>query len=315
MLGGMKYSLIIPVYKNEASIRRLLDSLTAINQKLDGQLEAVFVVDGSPDQSYALLRDAIGNLSFAAQLLTHSRNFGSFPAIRSGLAAARGEYFGVMAADLQEPPELFVNFFEILANGSCDVVIGTRVRRDDPLMSRLASRFFWRLYRRLVVPDMPHGGVDVFGCNQKFRDHLLQLEESRTSLVALIFWLGFRRNFVDYERQVRQEGQSSWTMSKKFDYMMDSIFSFTDLPIRLLIRIGATGSVLSIGLALVVLLARIFDVIEVPGYAPTLLVILVLGALNLFGLGLVGSYAWRGYENSKRRPLAIVASKLLNNRN
>lgn len=310
----MKYSLIIPVYKNEASIQRMLDSLTTINQKLGGQLEVVFVVDGSPDQSYVLLRDAIDNLSFAAQLLTHSRNFGSFPAIRSGLAVARGEFFGVMAADLQEPPELFISFFEILADDSCDVVIGTRVRRDDPLMSRLASRFFWRLYRKLVVPDMPHGGVDVFGCNQKFRDHLLQLEESRTSLVALIFWLGFRRSFVDYERQTRQEGQSSWTLSKKFDYMMDSIFSFTDLPIRLLIRIGATGSVLSIGLAFVVLLARIFDVIEVPGYAPTLLVILVLGAFNLFGLGLVGSYAWRGYENSKRRPLAIVASKLLNNR-
>lgn len=310
----MKYSLIIPVYKNEASIQRMLDSLTTINQKLGGQLEAVFVVDGSPDRSYDLLRDAIDNLSFAAQLLTHSRNFGSFPAIRSGLATARGEFFGVMAADLQEPPQLFINFFETLADDSCDVVIGTRVQRDDPLMSRLASRFFWRLYRKLVVPDMPHGGVDVFGCNQKFRDHLLQLEESRTSLVALTFWLGFRRSFVDYERQTRQEGQSSWTLSKKFDYMMDSIFSFTDLPIRLLIRIGAIGSVLSIGLAFMVLLARIFDVIEVPGYAPTLLVILVLGAFNLFGLGLVGSYAWRGYENSKRRPLAIVASKLLNNR-
>ncbi len=310
----MKYSLVIPVYKNEASIPRMLDSLTAMNQKLSGQLEAVFVVDGSPDQSYVLLRDAISNLSFAAQLLAHSRNFGSFPAIRSGLAAARGEYFAVMAADLQEPPELFMGFFKILASDGCDVAIGTRVRRNDRLMSRLASGLFWGLYGRLVVRDMPRGGVDVFGCNRKFRDHLLQLEESRSSLIALIFWLGFRRNFVDYERQARQEGKTSWTLSKKLDYMMDSIFSFTDLPIRLLIRIGAIGSVLSIGLAFIVLIARLFDVIKVPGYAPTLLVVLVLGALNLFGLGLVGSYAWRGYENSKRRPLAIVTSKLSNNR-
>lgn len=311
----MKYSLIIPVYKNESSIQRMLDSLSAINQKLGGQLEAVFVVDGSPDQSYMLLRDAIGSLSFAAQLLTHSRNFGSFPAIRSGLAVARGEFFGVMAADLQEPPELFINFFEILASDVCDVAIGTRIRRNDPLTSRLASGLFWRIYRKLVVRDMPQGGVDVFGCNRKFRDHLLQLEESRTSLIALVFWLGFRRNFVDYERQVRQEGESSWTFSKKLDYLMDSIFSFTDLPIRLLIRIGVVGSIISIGIAFLVLLARILDVIEVPGYAPTLLVILILGALNLFGLGLVGSYAWRGYENTKRRPLAIVASKLSNDRN
>jgi glycosyltransferase involved in cell wall biosynthesis len=311
----MKYSLVIPVYKNEDSIHRMLDSLSAINQKLGGQLEAVFVVDGSPDQSYALLRDAIGNLSFAAQLLTHSRNFGSFPAIRSGLAVARGDFFGVMAADLQEPPELFLNFFEVLASDSCDVAIGTRIRRNDPLTSRLASGLFWRIYRKLVVRDMPQGGVDVFGCNRKFRDHLLQLEESRTSLIALVFWLGFRRNFVKYERQVRQEGESSWTFSKKLEYMMDSIFSFTDLPIRLLFRIGVVGSIMSIGLALFILLARILDVIEVPGYATTILVILILGALNLFGLGLVGSYAWRGYENSKRRPLSIVASKSSNNRN
>lgn len=311
----MRYSLVIPVYKNEGSIQRMLDSLTVINKKLDGQLEAVFVVDGSPDQSYMLLRDAIANLSFAAQLLTHSRNFGSFPAIRSGLAVARGEYFGIMTADLQEPPELFVNFFQILDNDSCDVAIGTRGRRSDPLISRFASGLFWRTYRRFVVRDMPHGGVDVFGCNRMFRDRLLQLEESRTSLIALIFWLGFRRSFVEYERQSRQEGKSSWTLGKKLDYMMDSIFSFTDLPIRLLIRIGAFGSVLSIGLALIVLIARLLDVIKVPGYAPTLLVVLVLGALNLLGLGLVGSYAWRGYENGKHRPLAIVASKLLNDRN
>jgi glycosyltransferase involved in cell wall biosynthesis len=311
----MKYSLVIPVYKNEDSIHRMLESLSAINQKLGGQLEAVFVVDGSPDKSYALLRDAIGNLSFAAQLLTHSRNFGSFPAIRSGLAVARGEFFGVMAADLQEPSELFLKFFEVLASDSCDVAIGTRIRRNDPLTSRIASGLFWRAYRKLVVRDMPQGGVDVFGCNRKFRDHLLQLEESRTSLIALVFWLGFRRNFVEYERQVRQDGESSWTFSKKLEYMMDSIFSFTDLPIRLLFRIGVVGSIMSIGLASFILLARILDVIEVPGYATTILVILILGALNLFGLGLVGSYAWRGYENSKRRPLSIVASKSSNNRN
>ena len=310
----MKYSLVIPVYKNEASIPRLLDSLTSMDLKLSGQLEAVFVVDGSPDQSYGLLRDAIPNLGFAAQLLTHSRNFGSFPAIRSGLTAARGEYFGVMAADLQEPPELFISFFEMLTSDECDVAIGTRVSRRDRLMSRITSGLFWGLYRKLVVRDMPQGGVDVFGCNRKFRDHLLQLEESRSSLVALVFWLGFRRHFVDYERQARQEGKSSWTLSRKLDYMMDSIFSFTDLPIRLLIRTGAIGSVLSIGLALVVLVARLFDAIKVPGYAPTLLAVLILGALNLFGLGLVGSYAWRGYENSKRRPLAIVASKIANDR-
>lgn len=308
----MMFSVVIPVYKNEASIPRLIETLNRMSRDLDEQLEAVFVVDGSPDDSFALLRDALEQLDFPAQLLAHSRNFGSFPAIRTGLAAARGEYFGVMAADLQEPPELLISFFKALGLNECDVAIGTRQRRNDPYTSRLASGLFWGLYRRLVVHDMPEGGVDVFGCNRNFRDELLQLDESRSSLIALIFWLGFRRKLVGYERLERQEGISSWTFSKKVEYMMDSIFAFTDLPIRLLIRIGIIGCLLSLLLGILVLAGYLLGQINVPGYAATMLVVLFFGMFNLLGLGLVGTYSWRGYENSKQRPLAVLAKKLRN---
>lgn len=310
----MKYSVVIPVYKNAESIPRLVSALAGMNRELDGQMEAVFVVDGSPDQSFALLREHIALLDFPAQLLAHSRNFGSFPAIRTGLRAARGQYFGVMAADLQEPPELLVAFFKALAADECDVAIGTRDSRKDPASSRVASSLFWSMYRKLVVPEMPAGGVDVFGCNMAFRDQLLALEESRSSLIALIFWLGFRRKLVGYERLVREEGKSSWTLSKKIDYMMDSIFAFTDYPIRLLMRIGAMGSAVSLAVAFMVVAARLLGFIAVPGYAATMLAVLVLGALNLLGLGLVGTYAWRAYENSKQRPLAVVAMRMTNER-
>jgi len=306
----MKFSVVIPVYKNEASVPRLVEALGAMSRELNGEMEAVLVVDGSPDRSFELLRNASATLDFPVQILVHSRNFGSFPAIRTGLAAARGEYFGVMAADLQEPPELLIAFFSALAADECDVVIGTRDSRKDPLHTRLASGIFWNLYRRLVVHDMPEGGVDVFGCNRAFRDQLLQLEESRSSLIALIFWLGFRRKLCGYERQLRQEGVSAWTLRKKIDYMMDSIFAFTDYPIRLLIRLGTIGSFVSILLGFMILMARMAGVITVPGYAATMVVVLMLGALNLLGLGLVGTYAWRAYENSKQRPLAVVSIKL-----
>jgi len=217
-----------------------------------------------------------------------------------------------MAADLQEPPELLVQFFKSLAEDECDVAIGTRSARNDPFFARIASGIFWNLYRKLVVKDMPEGGIDVFGCNNLFRQELLKLEESRSSLIALIFWLGFRRKPISYEREERLEGKSSWTFSKKVDYMMDSIFAFTDYPIRLLMKIGAVGSLLSICLAIIIAVARALGYIEVPGYAATILAILILGALNLFGLGLVGTYAWRGYENSKQRPLSVVSQKLTN---
>lgn len=307
----LKYSIIIPVYKNEENIPRLLTALKEMFISLDRKLEAVFVVDGSPDRSFELLKNELEHLPMPTQLIAHSRNFGSFPAIRTGLASARGDFFGVMAADLQEPPELLVQFFKSLANDECDVSIGTRNSRNDPFFSRLASGIFWGLYRKLVVKEMPEGGIDVFGCNNLFRQELLKLEESRSSLIALIFWLGFRRKPISYEREQRLEGKSSWTFSKKVDYMMDSIFAFTDYPIRLLMKIGAIGSFLSIGFALIIASARILGYIEVPGYAATILAVLILGALNLFGLGLVGTYAWRSYENSKHRPLSVIAQKLV----
>lgn len=310
----IKFSVVIPVYKNEASIARLLAALTEMHQALGGAMEAVLVVDGSPDQSFKLLRDALDGLAFPAQLLAHSRNFGSFAAIRTGLSAARGDFYGVMAADLQEPPELLVDFFKALQANECDVAIGTRTARDDPFLSRLASDMFWSLYRRWVVPDMPPGGVDVFGCNRVFRDQLLRLEESRSSLIALIFWLGFRRKFVGYARQLRQEGQSAWTLRKKIDYMMDSIFAFTDYPIRWLMRIGGVGCIFSVLLGLAVVVAHVSGSIKVPGYAATMLTMLFFSALNLLAIGLVGTYAWRGYENTKGRPLAVV-SLIYDNRN
>lgn len=308
-MGTINYSLIIPVYKNEESIPRLISALCTMHEQLSAQLEVVFVVDGSPDNSFGLLKEALPGLPFGAQLVAHSRNFGSFPAIRTGLAHAKGNFFGVMAADLQEPPELLVEFFQTLSSHECDVTIGTRSARSDPFMSRLASSIFWGLYRRLVVKDMPEGGVDVFGCNKLFRDQLLALEESRSSLIALIFWLGFKRKYISYTRLTREEGKSAWTFSKKVDYMLDSVFAFTDYPIRLLMKIGAIGTMSSVVLAAAVIAGKLTGAIDVPGYAATLLTVLFFGTLNLLGLGLVGTYAWRGYENSKMRPLAIIAIK------
>ena len=124
-------SLIIPVYLNEPNIPPLIAALGDLVRSLDGDLEVVFVVDGSPDGSGELLVRAQPDMSFATRIVFHSRNFGSFTAIRTGLEHASGEYFAVMAADLQEPPELIVRFFAALETGDCDIVFGQRVKRSD----------------------------------------------------------------------------------------------------------------------------------------------------------------------------------------
>ena len=304
------YSIVIPVYKNEASIPDLLLTLHGINKRLNSPLEVVFVVDGSPDECFQRLAAELPTAAFKAKLIALSRNFGSFSAIRVGLQKATGPYFAVMAADLQEPADLIVTFFEELAKGEADVVVGSRVSRDDPFVSRVASQVFWFLYRKFVQPELPRGGIDVFGCNAAFQRELLKLEESHSSLVGLLVWLGFRRKAISYKRKRRRHGRSAWTFTKRMRYLVDSSFSFSDLPIKVLLWMGSVGFVISVIFSIILLWARLTGRIQVPGYSPIVLTITFFGSINLVCLGIVGAYVWRVYENTKKRPGAVVLREM-----
>lgn len=309
LLSVPALSVVVPVYGNAQSIPQLLDALRGLARRVEGGFEAVFVVDGSPDDSHALLRAALPTAGFQAQLVELTRNFGAFPAIRVGLGRARGGVIAVMAADLQEPPELALGFLDALRDGGADVGFGMRDGREDPLVGRLLSAAFWSLYRRLVMPDIPRGGVDIFAVSADFRDRLLAMHEANTSLLAQLFWLGGRRVFLPYVRRRREHGRSAWTLGKKLKYFSDSVFAFSDLPVRILFLTGALAFATAAVLALVVLVARVSGLVTVPGYAATVLTILFFGAINTLGLGVVGSYAWRAFENTKARPLALVHSE------
>jgi polyisoprenyl-phosphate glycosyltransferase len=296
-------SLVVPVYRNAATIPALIEAIEGIAARVEGALEAVFVIDGSPDDSRERLAARLPDAGFPSQVVEHSRNFGSFAAIRTGMGVARGRYIAVMAADLQEPPELVIAFLDRLATGEVDVVAGQRASRDD--RGDTASKLYWRLYRRFVIGDMPPEGVDMFACTAAVRDVITSLEATNTSLVGQLFWVGFRRELVPYDR-LKSDTASGWTLRRKLRYLSDSVFAFTDLPVRALWLIGLLGLALAAILAAVIVVARASGAIDVPGYAATLLVLLFFSGLNCVGLGIIGSYVWRGYEAAKGRPGAIV---------
>lgn len=301
------YSIIIPVYRNADTLQLLLDRLSHMATQLAPEpMEVVFTIDGSPDNSAEILRALLPQMNFTTQLIVHSRNFGSFAAIRTGLAAAKGPYFAVMAADLQEPPELVMTFFRQLRTDQCDISVGVRMVREDGTVSDLASRLFWSIYRKLAQPEMPRGGIDMFGCNDKVRDALVKFSESHSTLVGLLIWAGFRRENVPYRRLPRLAGSSGWSLRRKIRYMEDSFYAFSDLPIRLLIWGGGLGILLTMILSFIILVARLIGEIQVPGYTPIILAIMFFGALNLMCLGLIGGYVWRNFENSKQRPHALT---------
>lgn len=299
------YSIVVPIYRNEANIPALITALEGLYCSLAGDLEVVFVVDGSPDQSGARLIEA--KYAFASIIVFHSRNFGAFTAIRTGMEYASGNYIAAMAADLQEPPELILKFFQILAADTADVVFGQRIGRHDPLGRRLLSQSFWAFYRRFVLPEMPRGGVDIFGCNRQVLEAILQISEPNSSLIAQLFWVGFRRQFVHYRRREREHGKSAWSFARRFRYMMDSIFSFSDLPILLVLWLGLGGCVISLAFGIFTAVARALGYIQVPGYASLAILIAFFASLLLAVQGILGCYLWRALENTKHRPLRLVS--------
>lgn len=301
------YSLVIPVYRNEKNIDPLLAALTELAKPYAGSLECVFVVDGSPDGSLARLEAAAPGLPFPTQLVELSRNFGSFSAIRAGLLVAGGKYQAVLAADLQEPLTLIDEFFRTLAAGEAEIVIGTRTSRADPAVSKTVSKAFWKTYSKVINPDIPPGGVDVFGCTAQVSDVLCAFDEANTSLIALLFWVGFERKLIPYDRQERNLGKSAWTIQKRLKYMADSTFAFSNIPIRLLLWLGTVGVAVFGGVSLVVFTSWALGRITVPGFTALMLALLSLGAVLLLALGIVGSYVWRTFENTKTRPGFIVS--------
>jgi glycosyltransferase involved in cell wall biosynthesis len=303
-MSGDLSTLVIPVYGNSDTIEELVAAIAGIEREIPGPLEVIFVIDGSPDDSRERLLATLPGSGLSARVVDHSRNFGSFAAIRTGMGLARGSRMAVMAADLQEPPELVIEFLRRLETGDVDVVAGERASRDD--RGDAAAGLYWRLYKRFVLPEVPPGGVDVFACTAEVRDVICSLESVHTSLVAQLFWVGFRRELVAYDR-LPSPTPSGWTFRRKLRYLSDSVFAFTDLPVRALWMIGLIGLLLGVIVAIAVVVAKLVGTIHVPGYAATVLVIVFFGSLNMIGLGIIGSYVYRAYETAKGRPGAIVA--------
>jgi glycosyltransferase involved in cell wall biosynthesis len=301
------YSIVVPVYCNETTLPELLRQLAALSCEIAEPIEVVCVIDGSPDNSYALLRTELPKMPFRSQLVCLSRNFGSFAAIRSGFAAARGDRIAFLAADLQQPVSSVRTFFELLAGGA-EIAIGQRSTRADPLLSRVASRIFWGFYRRYVQRDVPSGGVDAFACTVQVRDILVSLPEANSSLIGLLFWVGFRRVFFAYPRASRPAGKSGWTVARRIRYAFDAAFAFSDLPITAMIMAGTIGIIAAILASLVVLAAWLRGSVDVRGYTPLMLAVLLSFSTTLLAVGLVGGYVWRIFENTKGRPSHIVQS-------
>ena len=305
-MNSYSVSIVVPVYKNEGSIEHLLKRINEVSTAVTGSVEAVFVVDGSPDKSLEVLRSSLPRDGFDSKVLLLSRNFGAFSAIRAGLREARGEATVVMAADLQEPTSLILDMLGIVQRDEADVAVGVRQSRKDGVVSRTLSAVFWKVFNRVSSLELPRGGVDIFALSRSARETLNSFEESSTSLIGLIYWMGFRRQEVPYHRVERQVGKSSWSLQKRINYAKDSITAFSEFPLSVFLWSGVVGAVVSLVFALIGAFQYMFTSDHQSQREITAIGLLFVASYLMAGLGIIGTYLWRLAENVRNRPDSIT---------
>jgi glycosyltransferase involved in cell wall biosynthesis len=311
-MGGInsRYNLIIPVFKNEDGIADLVARCISMTANLR-DIEFIFVVDGSPDKSWINLRDQLSKTFLSYKLINLSRNFGAINAVRYGFLNSDADITCVMSADLQEPVELIYSLFEALGDGKFEIAIGRRLSRKDRHRDVMLAKLSWIIYRFFINADIPKGGIDIFACTRKVVQNINLLKEQNTSLVGLLYWIGFERTYIDYDRIERIHGESSWYFSKKVSYFLDSTYSFTDLPLRALQAIGFVGIGLSLMIGLSTFVGFVTNNIKVPGYTTLAILLTFSVSMILTAIGILGAYVWRTFGNSQRRPFAIANDFIL----
>ncbi len=300
-----KVSIIIPVYYNQDNLRPLYDDIKS--KILDLALfdcEIVIVDDGSGDKSWEVIK-ALAKEDSRITPIKLSRNFGSHAAILCGLSYATGDCAVIKAADLQEPTEMIITMYQSWKNGN-NVVLAVREGREESLGQKAFANLYYWLVRKAALPKMPKGGFDTFLLDRKAIEVLKKMDERNSAITGQILWSGFTTDIVYYVRKAREIGKSRWTLKKKIRLVTDTLFSFSNLPIKIVTTVGGFSFIGAFVWALVVLINRLSGAIEVSGFTTLFIFQLFSFGVIMLTLGLLGGYLWRAFDASRDRPVYIV---------
>jgi dolichol-phosphate mannosyltransferase len=300
---------VLTAFLNEApNLPLFRERVTGALGRLGMDYEIVLIDDHSTDQGPAFAKEWARE-DPNVQYIRLSRNCGSHAAYSAGLAKCRGDCAILLAADLQDPPEMIPDLLDRWKAGH-EVVWATRSAREgESLATRLLARIYYWLMRKFALPDMPEKGADFLLMDRKVIDAYNAIPEKHTSFLAMILWLGFRQTTVEYVKQARHSGRSKWTLSKKIKLFIDSLVSFSYAPIRLTSLAGVCVSLLGFLYALVIVV-NAFGGVAVQGWSSLMVVVLLLGGFQLLMLGIFGEYLWRAFDEARGRPRYVVEEYL-----
>lgn len=301
-------SIVTPAYNEAANLPLLYQALAEALDSRGIAWEWVVVDDHSGDSTFAAVQE-IAAKRRGVRAVRFARNFGAHTAIACGLHQARGDCAAVMAADLQDPPATLECLLEKWKAGA-QVVWAVRGSRPGEKASTVgfARLYYWIMRRVAGMHDMPSEGADFVLLDRGVIDAFRQFSETHVSILALITWMGFRQDHVVYDKQARRHGRSGWSLEKKLKLAIDSITSFTYLPIRLMTYVGGVIAIFGLLYAGWVLANAVFGK-PVEGWTSLMIVVLVMGGIQMLMMGTLGEYLWRALDESRRRPRYLIEAQ------
>lgn len=300
------FSIVVPVYYNESNLSDTIHHLLALADSLpEYRMELVMVDDGSGDNSLGVLREFQLKYPDIIKVVKLTRNFGSMAAIQAGFTIATGDCVGMISADLQDPPEIFLDMIAHWEKGN-KAVFAIRQDREENLLQKILSNIYYSLIRKLAIGNYPAGGFDFFLVDRQVVTELNRINEKNTNLMTLAFWLGFQPVMIPYVRRQRSKGRSRWTFAKKVKLFIDTFVAFSFFPIRILSIMGLVVAMGSFLYGAFVLFYWLFYGIEVKGYVPIIVVLSFNSGLQMAMLGVLGEYLWRTLDEVRRRPHFVI---------
>ncbi|TLP39658.1 glycosyltransferase family 2 protein [Arcobacter arenosus] len=302
-------SVICPCYNEGKNLEQFYKSLKKVLIETNKSYEILFINDGSSDESLNILKKLkLENSSI--RIINLSRNFGKEAALTAGLDKALGEAIIPIDVDFQDPPYLITKFIQKWEEGY-SVVLAKRIdRSSDTIFKSLSAKLFYKFHNKISDINVPEDVGDYRLISREVLNAIKLLPENQRFMKGIFSWVGFKTTTIEYKRESRHAGKSTFNVWKLWNLALEAITSFSTVPLRVWTYIGFFISFLSLSYGLFIITRTLIFGIDVPGYASLIVVILFLGGIQLIGIGVLGEYIGRIYLESKNRPVYIIESEL-----
>jgi len=302
-------SIVCPCYNEEEVIEHFLKRITKILSTTQKSYEIIFIDDGSKDNTLNVLIASKQNYEHI-RIIKLSRNFGKEVALTAGIDASRGETVVPIDVDLQDPPELILEFIKKYEEGY-DVVLGKRSdRTTDTFAKKFSAEAFYKMHNQISDISIPNNVGDYRLMSRRVVEEIKKLPESQRFMKGIFAWIGFKTATVEYKRESRVAGETSFNGWKLWNFALDGITSFSTVPLRVWLYLGVIIAALSFIYGSIIILKTLLFGIDSPGYASMITVVLFLGGVQLMGIGILGEYIGRIYMETKNRPIYIIEEEL-----